>query len=55
LEKKGSFGNGNFLMSFFFGGGGDSNTTVGLQLIAEKMKINSCLPVGKCPYLLDVF
>ena len=29
------------------GGGGDSNEKVGLQVIAEKMKICSCLHVGK--------
>ena len=39
---------------WIFFGGGDSNTTVGLQLIAEKIKIISYLPVGKCPYLRDV-
>jgi len=32
------------LLDFF--GGGESNTTVGLQLIAGKMKICSYLPVG---------
>jgi len=48
--KNCSFGNGNVLLDFFFGGGGDSNNKVGLQAIAEKMKICSYLHVGKCPY-----
>jgi hypothetical protein len=53
-EKNCSVGNGNVLLEFFLGGGEglvvNSDSKVGLQIIAEKMKICSYFHVGKCPY-----
>jgi len=52
--KNCSVGNGILLLEFFFFWRGDSNNKVGLQVIAEKMKICSYIHVGKCPYPQDV-
>jgi hypothetical protein len=53
--KNCSVGNGNVLPEFFLEGkGGDSNNKLGLQVIAEKMKICSYIHIGKCPYPQDV-
>jgi len=50
--KNCSVGNGNVLLAFFFlrEGGDSNNNKVGLQVIAEKMKICSYVHVRKYPY-----
>ena len=57
-EKNCTVGNGNVLLEFFLVGGGgvvgNSDSKVGLHVIAEKMKICSYFHVGKCSYPWDV-
>jgi hypothetical protein len=49
-----TFGSENVLLGFFLGVGGDCNKNVGLQVIAEKIKICSYLHAGGNPYPQDV-